>query len=162
MKCLKCSSNCSACVSTTSCTSCTNGTRLYQGRCVSNCPVGTYQSENTCINCNISLCRQCSNATNCITCDPYSGAFLADGLCIFNCPTGTYRSMAEARCLPCASTCSICVNSSFCVTCKSGLALFQGSCVQSCPAGFYNDSGICKGCPSGCFVCNSVQSCSAC
>lgn len=127
-----------------------------------NCPVGTYPADNSCKACTIALCRQCSNATNCVTCDPYSGTFLADGLCIFNCPIGTYRSVSESRCLKCASTCSSCLNSSFCLTCITGSALYQGSCLSRCPNGTYNDTGVCKSCPSGCFICTSLQSCSVC
>ncbi|KCV67761.1 TKL protein kinase [Fonticula alba] len=50
-----------------------------------------------------------------------------------------------------------------CGLCTSGRHLYQGSCLESCPAGFYSNRGICEACRAGCARCDAgPDTCDAC
>lgn len=81
--------------------------------------------------------------------------------------SGTCGGQSNTACSPCHATCASCFGSSSteCLSCTPSLALHQGSCLSSCPAGRYADSGgICRLCDSTCYTCNAAgsQSCTAC
>ncbi len=40
--------------------------------------------------------------------------------------------------------------------------MYQGTCVNVCPPGFYASNGACLTCPMNCQTCNSTSPCSAC
>jgi proprotein convertase subtilisin/kexin type 5 len=161
-QCVNCSFNCLSCVTPSSCAACNSSTNLYKGQCYFTCPIGTFVSEGKCVECGMAYCQQCSNSSSCTVCSSSSGAFLINSTCVLYCPAGTYKSQEASECVACSTGCSLCLNSSYCSSCQSPLALYQAQCLSVCPNGAYTSNGICTPCPVGCYSCTSASNCSLC
>jgi len=95
---LECSINCHECESSpTNCKSCSHPTPLlYNFRCYSTCPAGTYQFGSTCKGFSVNLFPKYilayeENNTNC----SYPTPFLYGSQCYSSCPNGTYQSSSN-------------------------------------------------------------------
>lgn len=133
--CLQCASNCDQCNSN-ECTHCTNGYVLYEGNCLANCPPSTFENNGACEPCSDN-CNDCTS-TQCNNCD--SGFYLT----------------ANSDCLECALNCAEC-NANECTHCANGYVLYEGSCLANCPAGTFENNGVCEVCSDNCNDCNSIQ-----
>ena len=92
--------------------------------------------------------------------DPY-------GNCLSGCAANhMYYDTTSRQCYNCSNACYACdgPQASQCLSCNPPLQLFQGSCVNTCPFGFYSTSSyICKPCNLNCADCrNSSTNCSVC
>lgn len=104
-----CDPSCLTCdgSNSSSCLTCPDGSYLFSGECVSECPVGTFplDNNNTCLgtpcglqrvltleaDCDLS-CRTCENsADTCTSCNP--GTYLFQSTCSSTCPDGTFPNV---------------------------------------------------------------------
>ena len=84
--------------------------------------------------------------------------------------SSTYTNSTQYQCVACILPCITCTSSTKCVTCQTGTYYFnQGSCVTSCPSGYFVSSGsssgasTCLPCDSSCLNCtSSAKICTAC
>ena len=77
---------------------------------------------------------------------------------------GSTVSVQRDICVPCPTNCRTC-NYDICLFCHPGYSYMEGTCVKTCPSGFYSGSGVCLPCqgfgnclacnPSGCTSCAS-------
>lgn len=152
-----CDSTCGACeVNATNCVSCNSGLFLATSVCTANCPDGYYNNQNThkCSECNV-VCKTCTNSTSsdCIACK--DSLYRYNNQCLDTCPTGTFFG-ANRTCTACTSNCSACSSVSYCQVCQGDLVLQSyvaansQLCLSYCDDGYFNSSGYCKPCASGC------------
>lgn len=165
-----CTSPCISCTVVASrCTSCDSNSSfpyLWNNNCNARCDVGWYDPNNTkyCAQCD-AKCKTCEEkADKCMTCDN-SGSYeyLYANNCIHQCPGNTYTS-SDFRCINCDSTCITCQGtSSYCTSCSELKKLYKGSCLDLCPVGTIEQSGLCTDCISSCKECmTSASLCTAC
>lgn len=104
--CSECNSPCATCTEhpskCTSCESCCGS--LFNFRCLTSCPVGTYSVNSTCQFCAHSCATCLGSNTTCTSCPSskilYSGAcydkcpfMMIGGICTFNCAKGLYKTV---------------------------------------------------------------------
>ena len=159
--CFDCASNCFNCLNSNSCLECESGYYLYNKSCILACPYPLISYNSVCSKCteNCSSCnKSVNNCTSCIT--PYA---LYMNTCIKDCPLNT-TIKTDGICEKCKDPCITCLNSTeYCTSCTSGVA-YYGQCLNSCPDGYYAQSGSCINlCAPGCTsdllinsVCDSV------
>lgn len=160
-RCAPCQSNC-LCTSDNGCTSCMPGftfdptfTQCKQ------CPSTSSGYLTPCSDCCSQvtgtqfLCSSCNNQTGfafirggqCVVMEG-CGELGLDGVCV-GCAVGYWRQ--SGRCVQCHASCDSCVDSNYCVTCKTG---------------YYNESTgdypLCLACTGGCSQCTSATACQAC
>jgi proprotein convertase subtilisin/kexin type 5 len=172
-QCLTCPSPCSQCSLNNGqilCATCMSGYYLLNGKCLTTCPSGYYQSALTlsCVIC-MSNCLTCSNSTGCLTC---ANSIYTAPSCSGNCSTGLYWSSTSNSCVSCYTTCATCYggSSSQCNTCRniSGVAyyLYGSQCLTVCPTGYYASGLVCYQCTVAncqtCFNNSSTANCSNC
>lgn len=119
-------------------------------------------------------CLQCSfNSTYCYQCDTALGYAWLNYTCVTSCPNLYFLSNNNTNCTTCSQYCSVCHNSSnncsVCTLSGPNMAFLDGtSCVQTCPAQKYPDTGgglvnLCLPCDFSCQVCTgSPTPCSQC
>lgn len=130
--CYRCPTNCTTCSSNiNSCTNCTNGTYLYNGQCISQCPTNMYTntSISSCMPCTVLQCNRCMQSVS--RCDSCNAPYILD---LYygcnNCTSGYLWDNSTRGCLPCDSTCLICTgNTNNCSSCAGGRVLLQGRCI---------------------------------
>ena len=168
--CVTCNEPCATCTEhpskCTSCTSCCGN--LFNFRCLTSCPVGTYAINGTCQYCAYS-CKTCLGAnTTCTSCPDgkilYNGAcydkcpfVMIGGICTFNCAKGLYKTPIN-ECKACDVTCATCEgNPKNCTTCAGsyGYAL-NGVCQTKCPIDYLAIEGQCKPCSPECKGCTGT------
>ncbi|KAJ7590656.1 insulin-like growth factor binding protein [Mycena floridula] len=177
-ECDTCGAKCTSCkipgfnvastISQLQCTGCLPGFALSNGKCLENCPSGSFlspQDNTTCTACD-SSCATCSgSSTTCLTC---SGNLLASsGACVPTCPSNTFSS--SGLCLPCHSDCASCSGSSFnqCSSCPPNRpVLTNGRCLPVCSQTQFFDrtSSTCQQCDASCSSCSGAgpSQCLAC
>lgn len=132
--------------------------------CLQQCPEGYYENaeQNTCVPCEPN-CGSCQDRPDhCTSCDHH--LVLYRNKCYAACPVFTYE-MEDYTCAPCHMSCETCNGSSEsqCLTCRPGRYELAGTCLASCPDGYYADKKRreCVRCASGCASC-SGNICLAC
>lgn len=143
------------------------------GSCLSSCLSSYYENNSVCQACSL-ICLTCSNFTACLTCNTSSSLniYYPDNLaCISasSCLSGYYidSTFGALTCTKCVSPCLSCTNSTYCLTCFSGLN-YKGSCKSNCPTGYYADisnptDSKCSACSSVCFSCmGNATNCTSC
>ena len=177
--CLPCMSPCVTCnTDGISCTSCEAGFSLSGTLCLNTCDGGYYpiieiSTSFFGLSFEITLCFPCSG--NCATCSGWStctschAGMILDpyGSCLSGCPANNmYYDSTTRQCLTCSSACYSCngAQSSNCVSCNPPLQLFQGSCISTCPFGYYSTvEYFCQPCNVNCADCrNSSTNCTVC
>ncbi|KAM3143777.1 hypothetical protein pb186bvf_004053 [Paramecium bursaria] len=128
-----CSSDCDVCENSI-CTSCLSQI-LFDGDCLSQCPIGYYQDQKSCIKCSQN-CTTCT-ANECKICS--ANYNLIDNACVEKCPLN----------------CSSCQNQ-ICTNCSTGY-LYNQQCIDQCPQGYYGNNQQCQTCEQNCNSCNSNQ-----
>ena len=102
-------------------------------------------------------CRTCpSSATTCASC--YTNTSLVSGkiylnssACVSVCALGLYLDTPTNSCLLCVAPCATCASSTVCYTCSSTTSFLSGSCLSSCPFGYYSFNSLCLVCSSAIF-----------
>lgn len=108
--CSKCNFPCSECSGSASfCTKCDASSPtniLYNGGCVTSCPIRTTKIGSSCVNCN-SPCLECSGSADlCISCDGTLGRkYLWSQSCVSECPSGTTTDFVNLKCIGCNTGC---------------------------------------------------------
>lgn len=93
--CKECPTNCTTCTGQFECTSCIKAFFLYNGSCISQCPLGTLKSED--------------------------GTCVSE---VDNCPSGTFKNFKNnGACTTCADKCLICSSDTACYMCDGTLNL---------------------------------------
>lgn len=130
---------CETCTgSATICETCDAQHFLYQGRCFSKCPTGTWVggggNQNDCNPCTETSCLECPN-DQCNQCG--FGASLFFSSCVQTCPDGFFTS-GNDTCLVCSGGCLACTSVNDCIQCQNPLLLTPDQkCVSTCPAGTF-------------------------
>ncbi|XP_023814674.1 extracellular matrix protein FRAS1 isoform X2 [Oryzias latipes] len=163
-RCRGCYSSCASCwgPSMSQCTSCPSGRLLHQGQCVEACGEGLYNQDSTCQNCHPS-CRSCVGplASECLCCQKAeevlqpASRHLESGVCTAGCAAHTF--LDERRtCRDCHPSCGDCTGPSAgnCSSCSPPLGLLHGSCLLSCPQGFFMQDNQCRACHPSCQTCS--------
>jgi proprotein convertase subtilisin/kexin type 5 len=176
--CLPCTPPCSACsLLPTNCTSCVSGILVDYGVCVSTCASNQYLLGGVCQDCQYP-CAKCFRAKDyCIGCPdglvvsagscvlncPLMQYYDAVSVTCQPCGQGCETCSSPLVCLTCsdhaltprmgvcpscAAPCSLCGHDNRCRQCRPGLLLFNGACLESCPANTASLSGLCL-CSSG-------------
>lgn len=137
---------------------------LYDGMCSEECPEGTYYEDETedCQACN-RTCKTCSSSTACLTCR--NGLILnRNGHCVLSghCSRTEYYDEKTETCKTCHKKCFHCSGPTEhqCISCANNRYLFNTTCVEKCPAGYYADSdeGRCSPCHTTCATCSGKHS----
>ncbi|KAF8528206.1 insulin-like growth factor binding protein, partial [Hysterangium stoloniferum] len=177
-ECDSCPAKCTACkipnfnaastIDQAQCTGCLPGFVLSQGKCLAQCPSGTFLGTDnlTCTPCD-STCTTCvDNSKFCLACA--SNQLASNGTCVTSCPSNTFSS--SGACLSCHPDCATCTGSAFnqCSTCPSSRPVLSstGRCLPTCAKNQYLDpsSAKCVQCDSSCSSCAGPGSnqCMAC
>ncbi|XP_032722555.1 proprotein convertase subtilisin/kexin type 5 isoform X1 [Lontra canadensis] len=137
---------------------------LYNGRCLDECPGGTYYEKETkdCRDCHKS-CQTCSSPGTCVTCQ--EGLLVNHhGDCVPHkeCAPSEYWDVQALGCKPCHAKCFRCTGPAEdqCHACLRDHLLLNTTCVQDCPEGYYADEDRhrCIPCHSSCRTCEGRHS----
>lgn len=172
--CISCGSeNCEACIllnGTPKCIACSKNI-LYEGNCIDSCPIGLYEENDKCVNCQVG-CKSCTSANSCTECNEY--LFLNDGKCDSECPENWFAnfSLTPIACEKCHENCYLCVGPSAdkCNSCVKGFILVGSSCikpeeekVKECNKGFFlSKNNECEKCDTHCLSCRGLSKCTVC
>ncbi|XP_042898986.1 furin-like protease 2 isoform X2 [Parasteatoda tepidariorum] len=165
--CYPCLSSCSSCQSLDTCDSCKNGFVLYNHKCLSTCPEGTFRDQDVCGRCDRS-CASCygSQAHNCLSClPPY---VLHNNTCHQHCPQGYYANRDDYVCTKCHWSCDSCRDGDSCTSCKIDWELdsseFCSYVGSNCRKGWNNPGIACEPCHTHCEQCSGpgAQDCVRC
>lgn len=138
----------------------------------------------SCITCQ-TVCKSCSSNTTCDSCKPtlnLANASLTElfvyeyktSKCVNRqgCSNGSYVFLNVTStlysCQPCTTVCNTCdLSASNCTSCTAPLLFFKlstgGSCLSTCPNGFFSAGGSCMNCSSSCRTCaNQSDTCTSC
>uniref|UniRef100_A0A3P8N849 P/Homo B domain-containing protein n=1 Tax=Astatotilapia calliptera TaxID=8154 RepID=A0A3P8N849_ASTCA len=170
-RCLQCHLDCALCDGPNSndCDACTDAeATLHNGACLGACPSHTFMDGITgdCKDCNTS-CLTCfgPHASSCTSCR--EGQMLdGNSQCIpsaSKCSPHQYIDQ-HGECHPCHKYCYRCSGpgKTHCLSCNPRHLLLNGTCVDQCPTGYYEqESGqkcepchaSCKSCENGCLSC---------
>ena len=170
--CIRCDSRCTACYLTpTVCSACTtsglNTSFLYTSNssCLASCPASFFANRvgQICTPCNVNCSTCIYNADYCTSC--VTGFSWYNYVCYKPCPAGTFNNILN--CSKCDVYCDLCVDSAtLCTLCKTAGPFLSylynptnpsGSCLRTCPAGFYASSlggiNLCPACDVSCAYC---------
>ena len=144
------------------CVQCNPAFYNYNGKCVNECPSGTFAKGMVCEDCE-SNCKKCLDETTCIDCNSDKVEFNND--CLDNCYNNYVN--VNGHCTQCSqSNCDVCTpeNLNVCVKCKEGYLNDNGNCVLTCgPYRYYNYNEMkCSECLPGCINCDNNNSCKNC
>ena len=144
--------------------SCPEDKVLWEGKCSSGCPSGSYfdTSTNSCSYCPTS-CQDCLSDKKCLKCD--LGLYLSDNECLSSCPDGTYPN-ENSECESCSEECSICYGPTDyqCLECNSKDGFIwadtkHSKCVSGiCEEGYYFYESNCVSCYKSCKSCKGLTS----
>ncbi|EAR96334.2 latrophilin/CL-like GPS domain protein (macronuclear) [Tetrahymena thermophila SB210] len=159
--CQLCNFKCSSCfgLNETQCYSCVSPYYLYQSTCQLTCPDQFFKQTLTdSQNVQHNICQKCSSS--CFNCFG-----IGDNQCT-SCLTGYYVTSSKT-CSQCSQLCNTCSqDSTLCTSCPLGQFLYNQTCVQTCPPGFYgsDQDNKCHQCNSPCSTCTGpgVNQCSSC
>ncbi|XP_076014522.1 proprotein convertase subtilisin/kexin type 5 [Genypterus blacodes] len=168
--CVRCHPDCASCdgPNDNDCDACTDvETMLRNGACLSECPAHTYRDAATaeCKDCDAS-CLTCSgpHAGSCTSCRDQGQRPDGHGRCgppASKCSAHQYADV-EGECHPCHKYCHRCSGpgKSHCLSCNLRHLLLNGTCMDECPAGFYQDEPgqKCDPCHPACQTCMGKQS----
>ncbi|XP_071043236.1 extracellular matrix organizing protein FRAS1 [Parasteatoda tepidariorum] len=162
--CQECHPTCATCERSgaSSCVSCWKGSLLtHLGTCEPYCHRGYFPANGLCQACN-SDCHHCTDASKCLQCK--GDLVLEFGKCVWTCTSHHYVDAISRRCKECPEKCSSCRGPSDtdCLSCVDGSLLEDGSCIDHCSDGFYENDGVCETCDLKCKTCSSLNKCTSC
>ncbi|EDV26519.1 uncharacterized protein TRIADDRAFT_54612 [Trichoplax adhaerens] len=170
--CFDCNDSCSSCVGPkeTDCVKCSSAKPyLLHYKCLSKCPANYYidNANAKCRQCHFS-CKSCSGGSmnDCIICSDGFHYLKSEKQCVNKCPDLSYYRKNETDCGSCYSGCASCYGNEKdkCISCISPMVNFNFECMEKCPLGSYNDSGICRKCHPSCGSCTGphLNQCTSC
>jgi hypothetical protein len=144
------------------CVQCNPEMYNYNGLCVSECPEGTFEKGNDCVDCE-SNCKRCTDESTCTECIDGKVEYNYD--CYDEC-TSNYVNV-NGHCKKCIDDkCLVCDPNDLgkCLTCEPDHLNDAGKCVKSCgPSKYYNDdTQRCEDCLEGCEKCTNPKTCQRC
>lgn len=174
---IACHSSCFNCTDSgiNHCTSCYSNNFVWEGKCISGCPIGTYLDleTKTCKYCHHS-CTSCNNITYCTSCSSNYYLVVSENTCVLpsGCPLKTYPDPTSRICNNCHMSCLTCIGP-FINHCKScdlskgymELTTYVGTCDPLvCSDGTYLNisSSKCEPCNSRCLTCIDNDNCLEC
>ncbi|GAB6022556.1 Furin-like protease 2 [Chamberlinius hualienensis] len=162
-ECLRCHSTCKTCSGGTVSDCLVCQTTLYllrdndSTKCVATCPNRYFEDKNRiCSLCN-PMCEKCEKSPDwCTKC--HFSMVLFNNTCLAGCPPRTYNDN-RGRCNLCDPSCKTCSGpgATECITCSNNTFHLHGSCVLSCPIGYYHlfSSNECYRCDPDCRQCTA-------
>lgn len=84
-----------------------------------------------------------------------------NGFCSSECPPAAYP-LANFTCALCPAQCGNCTSPAVCQSCRAPFFLYNFTCLQDCPDGFYKDNLVCRQCSNPCLTCTSATACLSC
>ena len=134
----------------------------YKGLCVSQCPDGTFEKGNECIDCEEN-CKHCTDEKTCTECVDDKVEYNYD--CYDKCMEN-YANV-NGHCKKClVDKCKNCDpnNLGKCNVCEDGYLNDNGNCIKTCgPTKYYNDdTKRCEDCLEGCEKCTNPNTCQRC
>jgi hypothetical protein len=92
------------------------------------------------------------------------------GQCTDHCVSGYYLNLTSMSCQSCNLNCSTCViqvgsgsgNPSSCLTCIANNFLYNSTCSDTCPVGWYSNQTVCLKCMPNCAICTNLTTCIQC
>ena len=135
----------------------------YNGKCLAECPTGTFIKGRNCVDCE-NNCDTCYDAQICLQCSSGYVEYKHD--CLQQCPKGYVN--INGHCIECATKyCDVCDvnNLTQCITCdKEHSILYEHKCYNKCPIRTYYDNSVntCKPCITGCLTCLNDTTCESC
>lgn len=147
--CQECSESCLTCSGTQNyCSSCSDPFFLFEGSCIETCPGLLVGFGNECVKCEDG-CETCEGTPDqCLSCN--NETVFYGGKCLDECPGNVSVQIGQV-CEECTGDCIYCENlPGYCTVCKTGVE-YMGSCLVTCPTGYYPISGHCiEQCSEGC------------
>ena len=145
MNCSLCNTTCTSCdINANNCTACITGYALLNNTCYNPCPNGYYTNGGICSQCELSCTLCTTSSTNCQACviSGASKSYLLGSTCLATCPDPYYNSdnggSGPTVCLLCDLACLSCYGTSTnCSSCAVNYFLYNFSCVNPCPTGFF-------------------------
>jgi hypothetical protein len=114
-----------------------------------------------------SVCRECANASYCLSCysnpavNSLSFLDVSAHSCVAACSSTQFAQ--GSLCYPCSTPCLSCsLMASNCTSCSSSALLWNTTCLALCPNTTFNSSGACAPCSNNCHACTSPATCSSC
>jgi proprotein convertase subtilisin/kexin type 5 len=178
--CSTCNLSCLICTgSSINCSKCSPSYYLLSSdnSCSISCPNGTVQANSTeggiCQACT-HPCLTCSGAVSfCLSCSQDNSTLFLNnnGTCVGNssCQIGAYANSTNFMCSSCASPCTTCLSTTFCLSCQANFSLIgsNNTCSNSCPSSYApadaNGSSVCTSCNYPCSTCSSsINNCTSC
>lgn len=161
--CSACVPPCLTCTTATLCLTCNNSTIFYalNSSCISGCPTAYYNSSGNCTLC-LAPCLTCTTVSSCSSC---LTNFLYNNSCVnaSACPAGTYGNTTTNVCENCQAPCITCFSAmNNCTSCSGLNALYNNTCLGTCPATFYASNFVCVFCVAPCLTCSSLNFCLSC
>ncbi|XP_056146386.1 proprotein convertase subtilisin/kexin type 5-like [Lampris incognitus] len=167
--CLRCHPSCTLCdgPDNNDCDACLDPeATLHNGACLPNCPTQNYRDAMTadCKDCDAS-CLTCSgpDAGSCTSCREGHGLD-GHGQCVLlanKCSPQHYADLA-GECHPCHRYCHQCTGpgKTYCLSCNRKHFLLNGTCMDECPTGYYQDKTEqkCETCHPTCLSCMGKHS----
>ena len=163
-QCLVCHETCSSCRGPmdSDCLTCVQGKTLSEGKCLSGCAPGSFQSSNgqqiNCSHCH-STCSECvgASASDCTHCK--EGHVLHGSACTSQCPDGMFAETSSKQCVPCHKSCLTCdgAYATDCKVCHKGMLLEEttGQCLGHSSDGYYQS--VASPCSSSSSSCSSFM-----
>eukprot|EP00795_Rhopilema_esculentum_P005914 gene5914-11255_t len=152
-----------------SCNECKYSDKLMGDLCT--CKNGYFMNMDTfdCEKCD-RTCEKCTGTgpQHCTICADNLFFDHSMKMCSYVCSTGTY--FENDACFPCHETCHSCDGKEFkdCLLCNDTLVLYNSTCIEECPDGFYKmtfeKKSICVMCNENCKTCfeRSMDQCISC
>ena len=156
-----------------SCNTCQNPSKLFKGKCYSECPQDTFvytaeDGSQSCKECD-KKCKACDGPKNgqCSKCiDKY---YLYNASCVDKCPVRMApvlnKKTGVIQCKDCGNNCQECTSPTECQTCDNNWYLYNKLCVKTCPKhSTYHvvKPNECRQCPNECETCSSDKICDSC
>lgn len=155
----ECPNGCTSCEGQNQCTECFDGF-LSDGKCVSECPSGTFSSGHDCVSCSQS-CEECKGTANfCIKCK--ESYVFHENECIEKCPDGFVE--IDKKCTKCKYPCEKCESEiNKCLSCAENYILVDKKCYSECPGNSIRVGSSCQECDTNCASCYpSFDKCTSC
>ncbi|KAM6902082.1 proprotein convertase subtilisin/kexin type 5 [Xenentodon cancila] len=168
-ECVRCHPDCALCdgPNDDECDACTDPeAALHNGACLAACPLRTYRDATT------GDCKDCD--ASCLTCfAPHKDSCTScgEGLrldshshCVPSAPKCPPHQFADhdGECHPCHKYCHHCSGpeTTHCLSCNQRHLLLNGTCVDECPTGYYEEESgqRCEPCHTSCQSCVGKQS----
>ena len=142
---------------------------LYLSQCVSQCPLGFYDSGGLCNPCD-NVCESCDrmNSSNCITCSSTFPFLLINidntKTCVGSCDDGYF--IGGQTCHKCKEPCKTCTDLNNCLSCINSDYVYDYSnfkCFSNCTSNYLLKGGNCMNCNANCNGClETLDNCIEC